>query len=319
MDNFPITSVKFDNRFLVIMIGVIALYATLLLVSDFNKLANKIANFNAEYLPVIISLIMIGWIPLFVRWNLLLKHSGLKVPLKKNLLIYLSGFALSITPGKIGELLRAQILKSQFDLPRTKTTTLVLVEKFYDLAGAILISLTSIWFFHESSPIIIIGCIMLGITFALASSKTFFSKALKLFSQFKFLSKFLQPLSDSFDTVNSSTRGKIAILSILLSMSYWLITTYAVYFILVSFKITQLNYLNVVSVYPSSLILGAISFIPGGIGVAEGSLAAMLSLQGIELSTVFVLVIFIRVFTLWYGVVIGFISLKLSGTLSSKN
>lgn len=307
---------KFDNRFLIIIASVIGIYAIFLLISDFNKLADKIINFNTEFLPVIISLIMTSWIPLFIRWNLLLKNSGMKIPLRRNISIYLSTLALSITPGRIGELLRAQILKSQFDLPRTKTSTLVIIEKFYDLAGAVLVSLVSIWFLQESSPIIIAGAILLGVLFVLTSSKKFFDKTLKIFSKFKILSKFLQPLSESFETVNSSTRGKVAIFSVSLSILYWLIITYAVYFIILSFKITNLNYLDVVSTYVSSLILGAVSFIPGGIGVAEGSLAGLFNLQGIDISTAFVLVVIIRLFTLWYGVAVGFIALKLSGAFS---
>ncbi len=57
---------------------------------------------------------------------------------------------------------------------------------------------------------------------------------------------------------------------------------------------------------------------PGGFGVAEGSLVGLFSLQGIGVSTALILVILIRIFTLWYGVAVGFIALKTSGVLSLK-
>jgi uncharacterized membrane protein YbhN (UPF0104 family) len=71
-----------------------------------------------------------------------------------------------------------------------------------------------------------------------------------------------------------------------------------------------------ISIYSSSLIIGAISFIPGGVGITEGSIAGLLTLGGIELSVALVLGIMIRIFTLWFGVGIGFIFLKLSGGLA---
>ena len=60
---------------------------------------------------------------------------------KKNILVFLSGSAFEITPGQIGVLIKSQILKSKFDIPRTKTAPIVLVEKVYDLIGAILASI----------------------------------------------------------------------------------------------------------------------------------------------------------------------------------
>ena len=68
--------------------------------------------------------------------------------------------------------------------------------------------------------------------------------------------------------------------------------------------------------YTSSLILGAVSFLPGGIGVTEGTLVGLFSLQNIDISTAVVLVVFIRIFILWYSVIVGFISLKISRVFS---
>jgi len=92
-----------------------------------------------------------------------------------------------------------------------------------------------------------------------------------------------------------------------------------VYCILLAFDIDIINYFAVIATYASSLILGAASFIPGGLGVAEGSLLGMLSSQGVEISMAFVLVVLIRIFTLWYSVIVGLISLKLSGGLTRKS
>jgi len=68
--------------------------------------------------------------------------------------------------------------------------------------------------------------------------------------------------------------------------------------------------------YSASIILGSMSMIPGGLGITEGSLASLISSQGITFSTALVLVIIIRLFTLWFGVIVGFIALKLSGALN---
>ncbi len=310
---------KFYNKSLIIIISTIFSYAIFLIFSDIQKLENKIIDFDIGYVPLIVSLVTCAWIPLYLRWNLLLKNSGEHASFKGNLSIYVSGFALSITPGKIGELIRTELLKKKFNIPRTKTVPLIFVEKLYDLTGAIAIAIIGIWFFHESRYIIIGGLVLLLSLFLLISSDKIFNKSLNFFSRFKIMAKFLQPLSQSYQIIKISTRGKVAICALLLSISYWLITSLAVYFILIAFNITKIEYLNVVSTFTASLFLGAASFIPGGIGVAEGSLVGLFHLQGIEITTAIMLVVMIRLFTLWYGVAVGFIALKLTGGLSLKS
>ena len=97
---------KFDNRFIFVIIGAIILYAVLLILSDISLILSKLPNLKIEYLPIILILIPSSWLFLFLRWNLLLKNSKINIPLKENLKIYFAGFALAVTPGKFGELIK---------------------------------------------------------------------------------------------------------------------------------------------------------------------------------------------------------------------
>ena len=85
--------------------------------------------------------------------------------------------------------------------------------------------------------------------------------------------------------INHSIKPKIFIISSLLSAIYWILESVAVYFVFKSFGIDFLELYNVVLAYTSSIILGVASFVPGGIGVAEGTLISLLSIQGLSLST----------------------------------
>ena len=114
------------------------------------------------------------------------------------------------------------------------------------------------------------------------------------------------------------TTPKVAIRSIFLSITYWFIVSIAVYYTLLAFGLDILNYLMVLSIFTTSTVLGAITFIPGGIGVTEGTIAGLFVLEGIHMSTALVLSVMIRIVTLWYNVGIGFIALKLSNGFSFK-
>tara|TARA_Y100000741_G_C18251741_1_gene557533 strand:+ start:1495 stop:2448 length:954 start_codon:yes stop_codon:yes gene_type:complete len=310
---------KFNKKLLLIIISSIIVYSLFLIFSDFNKLSEKILDFKIEFLPIILPLVSLGWLALYFRWTLLLKNSGYVLPHKKNFQIFLSGFPLSITPGKVGELIKCQLLKENFNTPRKITAPIILVERLYNAVGIIIISIFGIWYFDFSGIVILItACILTGIFIALRSKKLFL-KLIEKSSKIKFLSKFSDSFTDSYDVINDSTKPRIFIISSILSAIYWILESIAVYFILKSFGIDLFEISDVILTYTTSIILGVASFVPGGIGVSEGTLIGLLSIHGLTFSTAVSLTIFIRIFTLWYAVLVGLIALKFTGAFSINN
>ena len=307
---------KLDNRIYVVIIATISLYFIFLVISDLGEVYAQLNKMDTNYLPIILLLIPLCWIVLFTRWNLLLKNSNVHVPVKDNLKIYLSGFALSITPGKVGELIKSQLLKNKFGIPREKTAPIVLVEQLYNIIGIIGVSILGLWYFEFGAHIILIAASLLVIILILISSKRLFEKFLTLLSRIKFLSQYTSAFSNSYDVLRKSTRGWVVVYATILSIVFWLIESVIAYFVLLSFGVNHIEFLSVITTYTSSIILGVASFLPLGIGVVEGSLAGFFTLQGVDVSVALTLVIFIRIFTRWIAVSVGFVSLKLSGGFS---
>ena len=223
---------------------------------------------------------------------------------------------MSATPGQLGELIKSQLLKNKFNVPVTKTAPLVIIERLSDLTGAIIVSIIGFWLLNINIYVPIIASIVLGLIFLLLKSKKMFNKSIGLIKKVKFASKLADPIAESFDTIQMSLNKKTLVISITLSVCFWLLIGTSSYFVLRAVGIDNLEIIGAVSIYSSSIIIGAASFIPGGVGVAEGSIAGLLNLSGINLSVAFALGILIRIFTLWYGVVTGFVALKISGGLS---
>ena len=98
-----------------------------------------------------------------------------------------------------------------------------------------------------------------------------------------------------------------------LSAAFWIIESIVVYFVLLAFDVDVLQFTTIIATYTSSIILGVASFLPMGIGVTEGSLAGFFALKGVDISLALTIVIFIRIFTRWIGVTLGFILLKIVG------
>ena len=158
--------------------------------------------------------------------------------------------------------------------------------------------------------------IFIGILLFFIYNRKLFRYMINKISKRKFFSKYSDNLPEAYDILQNSVTPKIASVCISLSFLYWLIISISAYVVLLAFNITTIDIVQTVAIYTTSVIIGAIMFIPGGLGVTEGSLAGLLSLSGIEFSLSLVIAIVIRLFTLWYPVSIGFVALKLSGGLS---
>ena len=309
---------KFDNRIILVLVAVIGIYAIFLFISDFSIISEKISNFKINYLPLILFFVSASWTPLFIKWHFLLKNCEIHVPLKKSILVFLSGPAFEITPGQIGALIKSQILKTSSNIPRTKTVPIIVVEKVYDLIGAVLASIIGIVILGMEPHLIVIAILVLVTIFFFVyyrpASEIFFKQITKR----KFFSKYVENISDFYEIVHKSTNVKVATICILLALTYWFMVSAAAYYTLIAFDINILDYLKVLAIYATSTLLGAISFIPAGIGITEGSITGLFTLNGIDVSTALILSVMIRVLTLWYTVGVGFVALKFTGGFSFK-
>tara|TARA_B110001454_G_scaffold77216_1_gene74808 strand:+ start:5990 stop:6934 length:945 start_codon:yes stop_codon:yes gene_type:complete len=311
---------KLEHGLILVFVATIAIYATFLLISDFDIISEKISNFKINYLPLILLLTSASWIPLFIKWHILLKNSEIEIPLRKSIAVFLSGPVFEVTPGHIGVLMKSQILKTGSNISRAKTIPIVLVEKLYDLIGAILASIIGIIVLGLELELIIIAISGLAVIFFFMNYKPASEIFFKRITKTKFFSKYVDNISEFYETIQKSTNVKITTMCVLLSLTYWFIISAAAYYTLIAFGVDVLNYLQITAIYTTSILLGAISFIPAGIGVTEGTIAGLFTLNGVSISTALILSILVRILTFWYSVGVGFIALKFTGAFSfNKN
>ena len=309
---------KITNKVLIVVITIIGGYAIFLIASDINTIYDKISDFKIQNIPIIILLVTSGWFTLFFRWHLLLRNAKISIPAKDSFLILTSGFALTIIPGKVGELVKSQLLKTKFGIARSKTVPIVILEQFYTVIGIVMLSFFGIWYFELGIYVLGIFTAALIFGFVLLSSRKAFNKIVSLLEKRRFTSKLAEPLSSSYDTIKNGIKGPITLYACGLSMLFWLLEAISVYFILLGFGVEVIGFLTIISTYTTSIMLGILSFLPIGVGVVEGTLTSFFTIHGIDVSLALTIVIVIRLFTRWYAVSFGFIALKLSGWLTTN-
>jgi uncharacterized protein (TIRG00374 family) len=64
-----------------------------------------------------------------------------------------------------------------------------------------------------------------------------------------------------------------------------------------------------IGIYAVSMLVGALSFIPGGLGSTEAVMVLLLKLTGVDATTALAITLIARVATLWFAVVLGLLCL----------
>ena len=70
---------KFENKLVLILVVSIVIYAIFLFISDLSIIHEKISAFQINYVPLILTLVTLSWVPLFVKWNFLVTNKPIQV------------------------------------------------------------------------------------------------------------------------------------------------------------------------------------------------------------------------------------------------
>ena len=287
------------------------IYIAIILYSDVEEFSKNFLEIKYEYLPLILLLVICGIIAKVFRQRVLLSRLDIHVSLKENFLIFFYGLSLQATPGGLGSMIKSQFIKENYGHSLLKTMPIVLVERFHDLFSVITI-LTVLVFFYpifEVQLVLVILIPFLGFVYFAVHYKRILEYLVNRILKFRFLKKFLGNLFESQDTLEILSEKKILLSCWGISVLGLIFDAYSIYFSFRAFGL-EFGIIKTTLITFTSLVIGAISFIPAGIGLTEASLIGLLLSFQVELSTASSLAIFIRLTTIWFATLLGLIGVR---------
>ena len=108
------------------------------------EIGSQLAHFPVSYLLVALALACINYGLRFVRWAYYLRVLEVRVPFRVSGLVFLSGLAMAITPGKVGELLKSYLLRDRAGVPVSTSAPVVLMERLTDVVSVVLVGLAGL-------------------------------------------------------------------------------------------------------------------------------------------------------------------------------
>lgn len=243
----------------------------------------------------------------FARWEYYLRHLGVRVAPGDSLLIFLAGFALTVTPGKLGEAIKALLLRQSHGVPAARTAPIVVAERVTDLLALLLLALVGVFTFAVDRRFLAAGGVLVGAGIAFVGSERLVGKALAMVERTRALARFAPKLREFHAATAALLRPGPLLVATVLSLLSWFLECVAFHVVVHGFPGAAVSLRAAVFIYAAMTVAGALSFLPGGLGVTEaGMLALLVALgSGIDRPTAAAATFVTRVSTLWFAVALG--------------
>ena len=285
---------------------VLAGLAGLAAATGWDETRAQIARLAVWQIGVLLALSLTNYLLRGLRWHLFARRLGLGTSLGTNLRHFLGGFAMSVTPGRLGELVRMRWIGRETGAAFETTAPLMLVDRACDLAAMGLLLGTALAF-SASGIAFGLPVTALALTAAVIVTRPALLAGLaglghrltgrfgRLFAKVRRAAQALAAFSSPGLVLGASALG----------LAGWFAESYA-FHLLLTWMDADIGLAKAVAIFVFAGLAGGLTGAPGGVGGAEAAMVALLALEGVGLEAAVPATAIIRVTTLWFAILIGF-------------
>ena len=287
--------------FVLVIGGLVSLAAA----TGWEETVAQLKKLGPVQIAILLGLSLVNYLFRGLRWHIFATRLGLPLGLVENIRHFLGGFAMSVTPGRVGELIRMRWIARETGWAFERTAPLVLIDRASDLAAmglilglALALAAGGITLALPVAVLAVAAAIIVTRPVLLSGLATRFYRATGLFPR---LMTRIRRASQSLRAFSHpQTLGYAALLGLI----GWLAEGYAFHLLLGWFG-ANIGFWNAVMIFVFATLAGGLTGAPGGVGGAEAAMVALLYMEGVGPEVAVPATAVIRVTTLWFAILIG--------------
>ncbi len=291
-------------------------YIGLIVYGDWRQLSALLADFPWGWLAPTLALTLVNFGVRLLKWHWYLRLIRTPISFGQSARIYGISFLMMMTPGKVGEFVRAFMVRNVSGAPVSVVAPVVLAERMTDGLAMILLAGIGLLAVDDArirlaavTALVAIAAIIVAIQI-----RPLALWCLGLGHRLPLVNRFADKLSAFYESSYFLLQPKYLAASVLIGVFSWASQGLAFYLVLLGFgAVAGVGaMLTSISAFNMSTVVGAVVATPGGLGGVESSLAALsIQLLGLSRPAAAAAALLIRFATLWFGVAIGLVSLAL--------
>jgi uncharacterized protein (TIRG00374 family) len=294
-------------------------FVGLSLYAGVRETLSALALFKWWVLPAVLALAFGNYLVRFLKWHFYCRCLEIKLKVSDSFLVFMSGLSMSISPGKLGEVLKSFLLKKLNGTPVSYSAPIVVAERLTDLVAVMILAAAGMLTIEfegvfETARLMLLVCTIAVVVLIVAMSSRGFARAfLGLMKRLPLAGRFADKAAVAFESTAKLITPWNLLIATVVSVVSWGFECAGFVIVLWAFGIHTVSVGAAVFVYCFSTVLGAVSMLPGGLGLTEISMAGMLGrFSGVAEAPAVAVTFVVRACTLWFGTVAGVVFLVAS-------
>jgi uncharacterized protein (TIRG00374 family) len=275
--------------------------------TDVRQLASRLEGFRWSAFAAALALAFANYAIRFVRWQMYLRRQAVSVPQRDSALIFGAGLSLAITPGKLGELVKSYLLRALHDVPATRTAPIVVAERVTDLLALLVLSVIGVAAYGIARTLVLAAAALVTVGLVLLASPRPTRALIELATQPAIVRRFRAPALELYGNLATLCRPSTLAAATALAVPAWGCECVGFALIANAFPGAHIALGLAFVIYAATTIAGALSFLPGGLGVTEGAMTMLLvsGSAGLDRGAALDATLLTRLATLWFAVLLG--------------
>lgn len=291
----------------------------LALLGDVRQVSQMMLTFDWRFYPLVLLLTLFNYTLRFFKWHFYLRQIGVtNISWRQSLRLFVAGFPLAVTPGKVGEALKGVWLNQLSGLPVGRGISVVVAERISDGFAVLLLSTLGVIAYPRYWPAFALILAALLAVVIISQIRPAALTVLGWGERLPLFNRFAHGLREFYEGSYTLFRPVPTLMAVGLGTISWLGEGLGFYLILLGLGLPPSKELAALAVFvlAFSTVVGAASALPGGLGAAEVSIAGMLTLLlDLRPDVASAATLLIRLATLWFGVGLGLLTWLISSDL----
>ena len=286
-----------------------AVLVGLILLGDLRQVGEELHAFRWALFPLALLCTLFNYTLRFFKWHFYLGQIGVRhFAWPESLRLFVAGFPLAITPGKVGEVLKAVWLRDQTGVPVPKGVSVVVAERISDGLAVLGLSTFGVIAYPQYWPAFLFVFTLLIGLIVISQVRPLALWLLAIWARLPLVGRFAPVLTDFYEGSFALFRPRATLLAVGLGAVSWLGEGIGFYILMLGLGLPPSGELLSLAIFilSFSTIIGAVTALPGGLGAAEVSIAGMLALLAhLSPAVSSAATLLIRLATLWFGLALG--------------
>lgn len=202
------------------------------------------------------------------------------------------------------------MLKRLHNVPISATLTGLFCERFTDVLSVVLLIVIGLFSLAQGREVVIaVGIAQVAFLIMIQRPEFVKTRLLGPLGRWPRLQKLVGKMEHVLDITHLLLKPRVLVGSTLLAAGAWGLEGVALYFIFQGLGVESISLYQAVLIYCAGGLVGALSFLPGGIGGHEAVSISLSMLYGASQGAAVVATLLIRLTTIWFAVGIGIIAL----------